>query len=117
MICWLGFSGRALTVRHSGARFVCEHRLIRPRSVSDSLQYSPEKCTIVAMYKQLVVGAAFLSSPQETYITYLAVRSGWDNSQIAKSVQGLAAMSGTREAEYYATIQIYALSPHYTKPT
>ncbi|KAI0687146.1 hypothetical protein C8T65DRAFT_140957 [Cerioporus squamosus] len=54
--------------------------------VSDSLEYSPEKCTIVAMYKQLVVGAAFLSSPQETYITYLAVRSGWDNSQIAKSM-------------------------------
>lgn len=52
-------------------------------SVTDSLDYSPEKCTIVAMYKQLVVGAAFLSSPQETYITYLAVRSGWEYSQIA----------------------------------
>ncbi|KAI0741634.1 hypothetical protein C8Q80DRAFT_1260223 [Daedaleopsis nitida] len=51
--------------------------------VSDSLEYSPEKCTVIATYKQLVVGAAFLSSPQETYITYLAVRSGWDNSQIA----------------------------------
>ncbi|RDX48152.1 hypothetical protein OH76DRAFT_678423 [Lentinus brumalis] len=54
--------------------------------VSDCLEHSPEKCTIVATYKQLVVGAAFLSSPQETYITYLAVRSGWDNSQIAKSM-------------------------------
>ncbi|KAI9067990.1 hypothetical protein FKP32DRAFT_1588181 [Trametes sanguinea] len=54
--------------------------------VSDALDYSPEKCTIVAMYKQLVVGAAFLSSPQETYITYLAVRAGWDNSQIATSM-------------------------------
>ncbi|OBZ74150.1 hypothetical protein A0H81_05926 [Grifola frondosa] len=54
--------------------------------VSDSLQYSPEKCTIVAVYKQLVVGAAFLSSPLETYITYLAVRAGWDNSQIATSM-------------------------------
>ena len=52
-------------------------------SVTDSLDYSPEKCTIVAMYKQLVVGAAFRSSPQETYITYLAVRSGWEYSQIA----------------------------------
>jgi hypothetical protein len=51
--------------------------------VSDSLQYSPERCTVVAMYGQLVVGAAFLSSPQETYITYMAVRAGWDNSQIA----------------------------------
>ncbi|TBU30582.1 hypothetical protein BD311DRAFT_754583 [Dichomitus squalens] len=54
--------------------------------VTDSLDYTPEKCTIVAMYKQLIVGAAFLSSPQETYITYLAVRSGWDNSQIATSM-------------------------------
>ncbi|KAI0331637.1 hypothetical protein GY45DRAFT_1345172 [Cubamyces sp. BRFM 1775] len=54
--------------------------------VSDALEYSPEKCTVVATYKQLVVGAAFLSSPQETYITYLAVRAGWDNSQIATSM-------------------------------
>ncbi|CDO69644.1 hypothetical protein BN946_scf184851.g32 [Trametes cinnabarina] len=54
--------------------------------VSDALDYSPEKCTVVAMYKRLVVGAAFLSSPQETYITYLAVRAGWDNSQIATSM-------------------------------
>ncbi|KAI1793494.1 hypothetical protein LXA43DRAFT_218154 [Ganoderma leucocontextum] len=54
--------------------------------VTDSLDYSPEKSTIVAMYKQLVVGAAFLSSPQETYITYLAVRSGWESSQIATSM-------------------------------
>ena len=34
-------------------------------SVSDSLDYMPEKCTVIATYKQLVVGAAFLSSPQE----------------------------------------------------
>ncbi|KIJ20569.1 hypothetical protein PAXINDRAFT_152440 [Paxillus involutus ATCC 200175] len=54
--------------------------------VSDSLQYSPERCTVVAMYGQLVVGAAFLSSPQETYITYMAVRAGWDNSQIATDI-------------------------------
>ena len=51
--------------------------------VRDSLEYSPEKCTIVATYKRLVVGVALLSSPQETYITYLAVRPGWDNAQIA----------------------------------
>ncbi|KAH9940871.1 uncharacterized protein BXZ73DRAFT_88563 [Epithele typhae] len=51
--------------------------------VTDALDYSPEKCTVVATYKRLVVGAAFLSSPKETYITYLIVRSGWDNSQIA----------------------------------
>ncbi|KAF9244146.1 hypothetical protein BU15DRAFT_71710 [Melanogaster broomeanus] len=54
--------------------------------VSDSLQYSPERCTVIAMYGQLVVGAAFLSSPQETYITYLGVRAGWDNSQIATTM-------------------------------
>ncbi|KAH7885772.1 hypothetical protein F5I97DRAFT_1150829 [Phlebopus sp. FC_14] len=54
--------------------------------VSDSLQYSPERCTVIAMYGHLVVGAAFLSSPQETYITYLAVRVGWDNSQIATTM-------------------------------
>ncbi|KIJ65214.1 hypothetical protein HYDPIDRAFT_27934 [Hydnomerulius pinastri MD-312] len=54
--------------------------------VSDSLQYSPERCTVIATYGHLVVGAAFLSSPQETYITYLAVRAGWDNSQIATTM-------------------------------
>ncbi|KAH8111048.1 hypothetical protein DFH11DRAFT_710853 [Phellopilus nigrolimitatus] len=51
--------------------------------VSDSLQYSPEQCTVVATYRRLVVGVALLSSPQETYITYLAVRAGWESSQIA----------------------------------
>lgn len=38
-------------------------------------------------YKRLVIGVAVLKSPQETYITYLAVKPGWDNSQIATSVQ------------------------------
>ncbi|PCH44425.1 hypothetical protein WOLCODRAFT_139002 [Wolfiporia cocos MD-104 SS10] len=55
-------------------------------NVSDSLQNSPEKCTIVAAYKKLVVGAAFISSPQETYITYLVVRAGWENCQIATTM-------------------------------
>ncbi|KAI0705242.1 hypothetical protein BC835DRAFT_1261536 [Cytidiella melzeri] len=54
--------------------------------VSDSLEYSPERCTVVAMYKRMVVGVALLSSPQETYITYLAVKPGWDNAQIATSM-------------------------------
>ncbi|KAF7796838.1 hypothetical protein EIP86_008022 [Pleurotus ostreatoroseus] len=54
--------------------------------VSDALQYSPEQCTVVASYKNLVVGVALLSSPQETYITYLAVKPGWDNAQIATSI-------------------------------
>ncbi|KAG7093537.1 hypothetical protein E1B28_007208 [Marasmius oreades] len=52
-------------------------------NVKDSLDYSPEKCTVVVLYKKLVVGVAIMSSPRETYITYLAVRCGWDNSQIA----------------------------------
>ncbi|KAJ7347704.1 hypothetical protein DFH08DRAFT_914373 [Mycena albidolilacea] len=47
--------------------------------VSDSLEYSPERCTIVAAYNrlQVVVGVVIISSPRETYITYLAVRAGW----------------------------------------
>lgn len=54
-----------------------------PTLVSDALDYAPERCTVVATYGHLVVGAALLSSPQETYITYLAVRAGWENAQIA----------------------------------
>ncbi|KAF8998499.1 hypothetical protein BDQ17DRAFT_1247609 [Cyathus striatus] len=54
--------------------------------ISDSLDYWPEKCTVIATYKKLVVGLAILSSPQETYITYLAVKAGWDKSQIARTM-------------------------------
>ncbi|KAJ7498011.1 hypothetical protein B0H11DRAFT_829890 [Mycena galericulata] len=54
--------------------------------VKDSLDYSPERCTIVATYNRLVVGVAIISSPRETYITYLAVRAGWDNAQIATTM-------------------------------
>ncbi|KAJ7173505.1 hypothetical protein C8R46DRAFT_1161374 [Mycena filopes] len=54
--------------------------------VSDSLEYSPERCTIVAAYGHLVVGVGIISSPRETYITYLAVRAGWDNTQIATTM-------------------------------
>ncbi|KDQ18878.1 hypothetical protein BOTBODRAFT_638946 [Botryobasidium botryosum FD-172 SS1] len=54
--------------------------------VSDSLQHSPETCTIVATYKLLVVGAAFLSAPDEPYITYIVVRSGWEDCGIATFV-------------------------------
>jgi hypothetical protein len=57
--------------------------LIELPKVKDSLQYSPKQCTVVASYKRLVVGVALLSSPQETYITYLAVKVGWENAQIA----------------------------------
>ncbi|KAG7444472.1 uncharacterized protein BT62DRAFT_245354 [Guyanagaster necrorhizus] len=54
--------------------------------VSDSLDYWPERCTVVATYKRLVVGIAIISSPRETYITFLAVKPGWDNAQIATSM-------------------------------
>jgi len=54
--------------------------------VRDSLLYQPELATVIATHKWLVVGIAILSSPQETYITYLAVKPGWDNSQIATTM-------------------------------
>ncbi|PPQ71672.1 hypothetical protein CVT24_007825, partial [Panaeolus cyanescens] len=54
--------------------------------ISDSLDYWPEKATVIAMYKKVVVGVAILSSPLETYITFLAVRAGWDKSQIARTM-------------------------------
>ncbi|KAJ3777649.1 hypothetical protein FB446DRAFT_783989 [Lentinula raphanica] len=54
--------------------------------VSDSLEYNPEKCTVVASYNNMVVGVAIMSSPRETYITYLAVKHGWDSSNIATTM-------------------------------
>ncbi|KAG2355875.1 hypothetical protein BDR07DRAFT_1473952 [Suillus spraguei] len=54
--------------------------------VSDLLQSSPERCSVIAMYGKIVIGAALLSSPQEAYITYLAVRAGWHNSQVATDI-------------------------------
>lgn len=41
---------------------------------------------MVAMYKKIVVGVAILSSPRETYITYLAVKAGWDKARIGRLV-------------------------------
>lgn len=88
MTFWRGHSGLVLMV----CDFLHESRLseyLRMGTVSDSLDYTPEKATVVATYKHLVVGVAILSSPMETYITYLAVRAGWDNSQIATYVYSL----------------------------
>lgn len=51
--------------------------------MSDSLSY-PD-FTIVALYKKLVVGCAFLvpdACHNEAYISFLAVRHGWDRSGI-----------------------------------
>ena len=72
-------SGVGLTVRPRYHLF----SFLLKKVVSDSLLYQPELATVIATYKRLVVGVAILSSPWETYITYLAVKPGWDNSQIA----------------------------------
>ncbi|KAJ3501310.1 hypothetical protein NLJ89_g9395 [Agrocybe chaxingu] len=50
---------------------------------TDSLDYEPKKVTVVAMFKKIV---AIMSSPRETYITFLAVKSGWDKSQIGRTM-------------------------------
>jgi len=55
--------------------------------VTAALEDSPETYTVVAMYKRLVVGVAIISPPpDEAYITYLVVKSGWENSGIAQYV-------------------------------
>lgn len=61
------------------------------------------------MYKSLVVGAAFLSSPQVTYITYLVVRAGWDNSQIATYVFTLVIVFRSSKGNYYRRTMLYHL--------
>ena len=53
-------------------------------SVRESLDYQPERSTVIALYKKLVVGVAIITSPLETYITYLAVKAGWDKAQIGR---------------------------------
>ncbi|KAF9485525.1 hypothetical protein BDN70DRAFT_927463 [Pholiota conissans] len=66
--------------------------------VADSLDYFPEKSTVVAMYKKNVVGIAIINSPIETYITYLAVKAGWDKAQIARTMlYHLIDMNPTRD--------------------
>ncbi|KAG9093454.1 hypothetical protein FS749_014358 [Ceratobasidium sp. UAMH 11750] len=51
--------------------------------VSDSVNWEPEQCSIVASYKKLVVGCAFLSETMDPYVTYIAVRAGWERAGIA----------------------------------
>ncbi|KJA23642.1 hypothetical protein HYPSUDRAFT_201351 [Hypholoma sublateritium FD-334 SS-4] len=66
--------------------------------VSDSLEYWPERSTVVAMYKKIIVGVAIISSPIQTYITYLAVKAGWDKAQIARTMlYHLIKMNPTRD--------------------
>ncbi|GJJ11513.1 hypothetical protein Clacol_005746 [Clathrus columnatus] len=76
---WSGIDGKAITTHLHQLTHIL-------RKVSSSLDYSPEKCTVIALYKRLVVGAAFLSSPLETYLTYLAVRPGWEFSGVASTI-------------------------------
>ncbi|KAJ6485671.1 hypothetical protein C8R45DRAFT_930770 [Mycena sanguinolenta] len=69
---WIGRQRRHEPERHTGPLHV---RTIKSmiywveHSVSDSLEYSPERCTIIAAYNRLVVGVAIISSPRETYIS------------------------------------------------
>ncbi|EJU03646.1 hypothetical protein DACRYDRAFT_49501 [Dacryopinax primogenitus] len=63
-------------------------------SVSDCAlpENEPEKCTIVATYKRLVVGAALLSGPREGYLMYLAVKAGWDAAGIGTNMLHMLVM-------------------------
>ncbi|KAF8605801.1 hypothetical protein BDV93DRAFT_521165 [Ceratobasidium sp. AG-I] len=51
--------------------------------VSDSVKWEPKQCSVVALYKQLVVGCAFLSETMDPYVTYITVRAGWESAGIA----------------------------------
>lgn len=53
---WAGIDGESFFI----IRYTHKVTLV---SVSDSLMYSPERCTVIATYKKVVVGVAFLSSP------------------------------------------------------
>ncbi|KAG2358951.1 hypothetical protein BDR07DRAFT_1472936 [Suillus spraguei] len=50
---------------------------VPPSTVSDLLQSSSERCSVIAIYGKIVI---------EAYITYLAVRAGWHNSQVATTM-------------------------------
>ena len=82
--------------------------------VTESVRYYPEQCTIVATYKKLVVGAAFISSPQETYITYLAVKPGFENCHIATWVSSLC---HPVEQGLTSISQVHVVSPDIFEPT
>ena len=82
MNCWSECSGKGSTAWALSLNN--DPKMTEVFTVADSLDHFPERCTVVACYKRLVVGVAILSSPRETYITYLAVRAGWDNARIAR---------------------------------
>lgn len=68
------------------------------------------------MYKKMVVGVAILSSPRETYITYLAVKAGWEKAQIGKLVAiTLGFSSATNLNTIFSRTMLYhliCLNPH-----
>lgn len=67
--------------------------------VSSALKISTKGYTIVATYKHLVVGTAFIAPPpDEAYLTYVAFRSGWEHSRIALTMlYYLITSSGDRD--------------------
>ena len=86
------YSGLGSTVSSHPYSYTLTQVLIQFK-VTEALSISATKCTVVALYRRLVVGAAFLSSPEETYITYLVVRPGWESAGIATYVSLSAWMS------------------------
>jgi len=56
------------------------------------------------MYKRLLVGCAILSSPAETYITYLVVRAGWENAQIATCVRHFLILKSLTQSPFSAML-------------
>ena len=106
-VFWTGIDGELLTLN---VNFVFTERCYRT-SVTDSLDYWPERSTVIATYKKLVVGVAILSSPRETYITYLAVRAGWDKAQIARLAPFICAAFELTLADRTVLYHLIALNP------
>lgn len=71
---------------------------------------------MVAMYKKVVVGVAILSSPRETYITYLAVKAGWDKARIGRSVAMFQGFRLQRIPKHHL-LQNHVVSPDKFKPS
>jgi hypothetical protein len=92
------------------------YKMTQNIQVSDSLDHMPERCTVVAVYKKLVVGVAILSSPRETYITYLAVKAGWDNAGIARYVSSDSICIINLLDNVLTWCQIYAVPSHHAEP-
>jgi hypothetical protein len=64
------------------------------------------------MYKKIVVGVAIIISPLQTYITYLAVKAGWDKAQIGRFVRPIIHVVNKILNHYH---QNHALSSYSTE--